>query len=76
MILRHGNAFYHRQNRNVRCLVIFKAEDRNRIGMRHLPQAKDSQQDQRASIKLVSHRTVANDRRRSAGKTADQRTVD
>ena len=76
MVLGDGNAFHHRQHRNVGRLVIFKAEDSDRIRMRHLPQAKDSQQDQRAGVELVGYRAVADNRRRGARQAADQRAVD
>ncbi|MNR20636.1 hypothetical protein D3C85_1374890 [compost metagenome] len=44
--------------------------------MRHLPQAKDSQQDERTAVELVRDGAVANHRRRSAGERTNQRTVD
>ena len=52
---------------NIRRLIILKAENRDGVGVRHLPQAKDSQQDRRTAVEITGDRAVANHRRRSAG---------
>ncbi|MNH15916.1 hypothetical protein D3C79_755410 [compost metagenome] len=76
MELGHRDPLHHRQHRDVGGLVILEAEDGNRIGVRHLPQAEDRQQDKRPRVELAAHRAVADDGWRGAGEAADQGAID
>ena len=76
MVFGHDNPLHHRQYRNVGRLIILEAEDGNRIGVRHLPQAEDRQQYQGPRVELTAHGAVADDGWRGAGEAADQGAID
>ncbi|CQR23165.1 Uncharacterised protein [Yersinia enterocolitica] len=63
MVFGDRYSFYHGQYWDVGSLIILKAEDRNGVRMRHLPQAEDQQQDQCTHIELARNSAVANDGR-------------
>ncbi len=75
MFLRHLDATLDRQYRNRSRQVVVETEDRNGVGVRHLPQAEHHQQHQRSHVEAIGHSHITNHRRHRPRQAAHQRAV-